>query len=204
MFANPVEKLYVACLWHREIVYHNENHYSLSFKNKIAFFLFICQFSCLFVSRFVSRLQRLSSFFRLRERPKSAKRIQSKISVRASQITIAYRALSSSNKARQVQQKSLNKQTLYYFLKLSVTAELKRAELELYWSIIFSWINKSKTRAPKIAATRKKNKEPRDAWKNFPRKTNRSNTGGQRPEKKFTEKEKISENIYRERQTGAN
>ena len=48
MFANPVEKLYVACLWHREIVYHSENHYSLSFKNKIAFsiylpiFLFVC------------------------------------------------------------------------------------------------------------------------------------------------------------------
>ena len=50
MFANPVEKLYVACLSHREIVYHNENHHSLSFKNKIAFFLFICQLSCLFVS----------------------------------------------------------------------------------------------------------------------------------------------------------
>ena len=100
MFANPVEKLYVACLWHREIVYHNENHYSLSFKNKIAFFLFICQFSCLFVSRFVSRLQRLSSFFRLREKPKNAKRIQSKISERASQITIAHRALSSNNNAR--------------------------------------------------------------------------------------------------------
>ena len=50
MFANPVEKLYVACLWHREIVYHKENHFSLSFKNKMAFFLFIRQVSCLFVS----------------------------------------------------------------------------------------------------------------------------------------------------------
>ena len=39
-------------------------------------------------------------FFRLRERLKSAKRIRSKISVRASQITIARRALSSSNTAR--------------------------------------------------------------------------------------------------------
>ena len=85
-----------------------------------------------------------------------------------------------------------------------MTAELKRAELELYWFIIFSSINKSKTREPKIAATRKKNKEPRDAWKNFQRKTNRSNTGSQTPEKKFIEKEKILENIYRERQTGAN
>ena len=34
--------------------------------------------------------------------------------------------------------KSLNKQTLHYFLKLSVAAELKRTELELFCTIVFS------------------------------------------------------------------
>ena len=56
--------------------------------------------------------------------------------------------------------KSLNKQTLHYFLKLSVAAELKRTELELFCTIVFSWIYTSKTRALiELTATRKKNEE---------------------------------------------
>ena len=61
MFAKPMEKPNVACLWHCEIVYHHENHLSLSFKNNMAFFLFICQFSCLLVS--ASCAQTSKSYF---------------------------------------------------------------------------------------------------------------------------------------------
>ena len=30
MFAKPIEKLNVACLWHCEVVYHHGNHFCLS------------------------------------------------------------------------------------------------------------------------------------------------------------------------------
>ena len=68
--------------------------------------------------------------------------------------------------------KNLNKQTLHYFLKLSVAAELKRTELELFCTIVFSWIYISKTRALiELTATRKKNEETQRRYKTFTEKT---------------------------------
>ena len=68
MFAKPTEKPNVACLWHCEIVYHHENHLSLSFKNNMAFFLFICQFSCSLVSASCAQTSKVI-FLPLQERP---------------------------------------------------------------------------------------------------------------------------------------
>ena len=49
LFAKPVEKVNVACLRHHEFVYHHENHFSLSYKNKMAFFYLSDNFLSLFV-----------------------------------------------------------------------------------------------------------------------------------------------------------
>ena len=50
MFAKPMQKLYVACLWHYEIVYHHESHFSLSYENKMAFFFLSANLLALVVS----------------------------------------------------------------------------------------------------------------------------------------------------------
>ena len=50
MFAKPMQKFYVACLWHNEIVYHHESHFSLSYVNKMAFFFLSANLLALVVS----------------------------------------------------------------------------------------------------------------------------------------------------------
>ena len=98
MFAKPMEKPNVACLWHCEIVYHHENHLSLSFKNNMAFFYLSVNFLVCLYRRVVRRLQNYIS--------------------------------SLAGKTCHVG--ALFDYCSRYFLKLSVTAELKRAQLELY------------------------------------------------------------------------
>ena len=50
MFAKPMQKFYVACLWHNEIVYHHESHFALSYVNKMAFFFLSANLLALVVS----------------------------------------------------------------------------------------------------------------------------------------------------------
>ena len=45
MFAKPMQKFYVACLWH-----HYESHFSLSYENKMAFFFLSANLLALVVS----------------------------------------------------------------------------------------------------------------------------------------------------------
>ena len=55
--------------------------------------------------------------------------------------------------------KKINKQTLHYFLKLSVTAELERADFNNWNSsvpLFISWIYKQKVERSKTIATGKK------------------------------------------------
>ena len=47
---SPWKKLDVACLWQYEIVYNHENHFSLSYKNMMAFFYLYANFLALVVS----------------------------------------------------------------------------------------------------------------------------------------------------------
>ena len=44
------EKLNAACLWHYKILSHHENHFCLSYKNKMAFFYLSANFLALAVS----------------------------------------------------------------------------------------------------------------------------------------------------------
>ena len=86
------------------------------------------------------------------------------------EITKTHPALSASNKARQVQKK-LNKQTLHYFLNLSVTAELERADFNNWNCFVplpISWIYKQKVERSKTIATRKKkDNETQGHYKTF-------------------------------------
>ena len=59
----PWKKLNVACLRHYEIVYHHGNHFSLSYKNKMAFFYLTIFLLCLY-RRVVCSLQKVSYVFR--------------------------------------------------------------------------------------------------------------------------------------------
>ena len=58
--------VHVACLWHCEIVYHHENHLSLSFKNNMAFFYLSVNFLVCLYRQVVRRLQK-SYFFPCRK-----------------------------------------------------------------------------------------------------------------------------------------